>query len=203
MPALKNPRHEAFSQHLACFPDDSNESCCQAYVAAGFSKTGARQNAARLLKIDSIRMRIDELRPKNTQAVKEAAFELFRDRKIMERAVRVRMLQEYLDKIERVSAARAEDPEHKDVPGYETGLVAVTFKQLGKDGPVVKEAQFDASLTRELRAHLDQISLELGQRVEKKETRVINDLGDLTPEELDAVIAREQAKLEETAVRPN
>ncbi|MFO1325435.1 MAG: hypothetical protein U1F15_15420 [Burkholderiales bacterium] len=56
MGALRHSRHEQFCQHLAL-----GESQERAYLAAGYSVRGARQNAAKLARQAAIRDRLAEL----------------------------------------------------------------------------------------------------------------------------------------------
>jgi hypothetical protein len=75
---LKNAKHEHFAQLVS-----SGESAARAYVMAGYAKSGARQNSARLMTNDDIRARIDSLRSAKEQqhaasvkqVVKEAAID--------------------------------------------------------------------------------------------------------------------------------
>lgn len=56
MPALAKPQHEAFAQFVV-----AGLTPAKAYEAAGFSKKGARQGAARLLTNATVRARVREL----------------------------------------------------------------------------------------------------------------------------------------------
>ena len=60
MPALKNTRHEHFAQGLA---KGLNQT--QAYIAAGYSKTGAEVSASRLLRKANVDARVTELRERS------------------------------------------------------------------------------------------------------------------------------------------
>lgn len=57
MPELKNARHELFAQGLAL-----GKSQTQAYIDAGFSETGAKENASRLITKDNVAHRANELK---------------------------------------------------------------------------------------------------------------------------------------------
>jgi hypothetical protein len=56
MPVLENWRHELFARSIA-----RGDSATQAYVGAGYSDKGASGNANKLLKVDAVAARIDEL----------------------------------------------------------------------------------------------------------------------------------------------
>jgi hypothetical protein len=56
MPILRNARHEKFAREFA-----KNDNAAQAYILAGFKPKGAAQNASRLIKLDNVRRRIEEL----------------------------------------------------------------------------------------------------------------------------------------------
>jgi phage terminase small subunit len=56
MPVLSNHRHEQFAQSLA-----GGLTATEAYVAAGYEKSGARQNVSRLLRRPDIMARVQEL----------------------------------------------------------------------------------------------------------------------------------------------
>jgi hypothetical protein len=56
MAVLTNSKHEHFAQEVA-----KGVSATKAYVSAGYSKAGAKQNASRLITIDEVSARIKEL----------------------------------------------------------------------------------------------------------------------------------------------
>jgi hypothetical protein len=61
--------------------------------------------------------------------------------------------------------ARASDPDHQDVPGNKTGLVAVSYVNINKT--VYKEARFDSGLAKALLDVEKQAAIEKGEWVEK------------------------------------
>jgi hypothetical protein len=56
MPVLENWRYELFARSIA-----RGDTPTQAYIGAGYSEKGASGNAAKLLKVDMIASRVDEL----------------------------------------------------------------------------------------------------------------------------------------------
>ena len=85
---------------------------------------------------------------------------------------RVTALEDRWHRMRQIIIERSQDPELASVPGGKTGLVVMTFKQLGsgKDASVVREYRVDTELLRELRAHEQQAAEELGQWTTRKET---------------------------------
>jgi len=63
MPLVKNPRHEQFAQLVA----SGNLSHAEAFREAGYSETGAKENASRLMTNDNVSARIEELRARNAE----------------------------------------------------------------------------------------------------------------------------------------
>ena len=63
MRALANPRHEQFAQLVA----SGNLSHAEAFRQAGYSETGAKENASRLMTNDNVSVRIVELRDRNAE----------------------------------------------------------------------------------------------------------------------------------------
>jgi hypothetical protein len=152
MAALSNTRHELFAEGVARGLNATN-----AYVAAGYGKKGARQNATRLMTRDGkIRARIEELRTTITAGV--IALE------ISNRNARVQALQDAFDRLRRIIEARANDETMAAVPGGSTGLLVCDCKGKTADVPVYR---VDIALLAELRAILRQAAEELGQWVEK------------------------------------
>jgi len=96
---------------------------------------------------------------------------------------------------------------HQDVPGGKTGYVVTRERQLGKDGPIVKEHQVDVALMREMREIDKQIAMELGQWVEKSDQmHRATSLSDLPDEVLERMIAegrRQQAEKDAKDKKPN
>lgn len=85
---------------------------------------------------------------------------------------RVTALEDRWHRMRQVITERSQDPEMQSVPGGSTGLVVMTFKQLGsgKDASVVREYRVDTALLAEIRAHEQQAAEELGQWTTRKET---------------------------------
>jgi len=88
---------------------------------------------------------------------------------VQTRSGRVLELIDRRRRLRRVIAERAVFAEHQDVPGGTTGFVVTRRRQLGKNGPIVKEHKVDVALLRELREISKQIAIELGQWVEKRD----------------------------------
>jgi hypothetical protein len=108
------------------------------------------------------------------------------------RARRVRALQERHEKMLAVIEARA--LEHAGVPGGSTGLLVRTVR--GIAGVAVDFYEVDTALLRELREHEKQAAQELGQWVERKETR------DVTDDELDGEIRKLLGAVERNGQAP-
>jgi phage terminase small subunit len=186
MSALKNRRHEEFCRRVV-----AGEPAAQAYIAAGFSRAGARQGASRLLTTVNIATRIAELKPAADKQRQEV-LEQHIVGTIKERAARIQGYNDRRQALYDVIAARARDLEHQDVPGAKTGLVAITFKMAGKEK--FKEAAIDVALLRELRELEKQAAIELGQWVEKSDgTLNVQDLRDMPEELVDRIIAQGEA----------
>jgi phage terminase small subunit len=64
MPALPNPRHEAFAQHFV-----SGLRATKAYVAAGYKPKGAKQSASRLRRKPAVHARLMELITAMSEAI--------------------------------------------------------------------------------------------------------------------------------------
>jgi hypothetical protein len=158
MPILDNPRHEQFAQRVA-----AGVNATLAYIAAGYSRNGAAQSGARLMRDARIRARVDEI--KRHIAVKLTNYS------IREVDARVRALQDRWDGMLRIIAARAADPDIRKAPGGETGLLVRTLKQLGRgeESQIVEEFALDTGLLKELREHERQAAQELGQWAERTE----------------------------------
>jgi cell pole-organizing protein PopZ len=158
MPLLENPRHEQFAQRVA-----AGATAVAAYVAAGYSESGAAQSAARLLKNAQVRARVQEIHA--------AISERLTDCSIRQVDARVRALQDRWDKMNRIIAARSADPDIRKAPGGETGLLVRTLKQLGRGetAEIVEEFELDTGLLKELREHEKQAAQELGQWTDRTE----------------------------------
>jgi len=152
VPVLTNPKHEKFCLNL-----NKGMKPTQAYVKAGYSKTGADQSASRLLRNPLICSRVAELR----EIISSQVVKL----EIADRNHRVRALQDRWDKLQQVIAERASDPATAAGPGGKTGLLCRTLKSVGsgKDAQLIDEWTVDTGLLREIRAHEQQAAQELGQ----------------------------------------
>jgi hypothetical protein len=95
MPVIDNIKHEQFALLVA-----KGVSATKAYVSAGYSPKGAQQSAARLLQNAAICARIKELQTAVAERVVSA--------EIRRRNWRVQVLQQRLDGMLALSAARAE-----------------------------------------------------------------------------------------------
>lgn len=84
---------------------------------------------------------------------------------------RVEHLNDRHERMCRLMAARAADPELAKLPGGDTGLIVRDLKGIGKgeDFQVVETYSFDSALFREFREHEKQIAQELGQWTSKTE----------------------------------
>ena len=95
MAVLTNSKHEHFALEVT-----KGVSATKAYVSAGYSKAGAKQNASRLITNDGVCARIKELQTAVAERVVSA--------EIRRRNWRVQILQQRLDGMLALSAARAE-----------------------------------------------------------------------------------------------
>ena len=155
---LKNPRHEAFCQEYSQHGNGG-----KAYRAAGYrasTDASAHTCAHKLLRKGEIRARADDL----MREISERGVKLL----ISERDQRVRCLQDFHDKLVTVVKERAEAVEMAGAPGGKTGLLCRRLKMIGsgKDAEIVEEFEVDTATLKEIRAHMDQAAIELGQRVE-------------------------------------
>jgi hypothetical protein len=152
MNVLSNIRHEHFAQGLA-----RGLSATKAYIAAGYAKKGARQNASRLMAADAIRPRVKELQTAiaaNTMVLE-----------ISNRNARVQVLQDLFDRLRNLIAARAKDETMADVPGGTTGLL---LRNQGKNADVPVH-RADVAVVATLCALMRQAAQELGQWDTKSE----------------------------------
>src|SRR5450759_4126696 len=95
MAVLTNSKHEHFALEVT-----KGVSATKAYVSAGYSKAGAKQNASRLITNDGVCARIKELQTAVAERVVSA--------EIRRRNWRVQVLQQRVDGMLALSAARAE-----------------------------------------------------------------------------------------------
>jgi hypothetical protein len=131
MPVLSKSKHELFAQFVV-----KGLSATAAYTSAGYSKVGAAQNSSRLIAKDDVRLRIDELK----RAISEGVIKL----EIRERSARVQILQNNLDRMRQIIAARAF--EFSGHPGAATGLLAKDYRGKNSEKEIWK---FDAALGRQ------------------------------------------------------
>lgn len=95
-----------------------------------------------------------------------------RRRGIADQFRRVKAQNDRWNRLQRVIEARADDPDMKDVPGGDTGLIVKTVKVRSTgEGEVEKtiKAEVDVGLLKELREHEKLAAQELGQWVERQE----------------------------------
>lgn len=161
---LKNTRRELFARLVA-----GGKSATQAYIEAGFSKTGAEQSACRLLKIPEVDKRVREVQSEIGSKLEKATI-----RDINER---IREYERRWDRMRTVIEERAVAPEMQQIAGGRTGLLVRTEKGIGsgEKAVIVEEFAVDTGLLREIRELELQVSKELGQFVEKHEHGTIID----------------------------
>jgi Terminase small subunit len=159
MPALKNIRHERFAQNVI-----SGLSLAAAYVAAGYKKTGASANAARLIRNGTVSSRVDEL--KNEIAAK------MREERISSLQQRIDGYNQRRQKLVAIIGERA--MAGWNAPGASTGLLTREIKSIGagNNSKEVEEFRVDTGLLRELRELEKQAAIELGQWTEKRDVKM-------------------------------
>lgn len=194
MSILKNKKHEAFCRAISL-----EQSPTDAYMGAYGGKTkqsSARANGTRLMLNAAVKARIAELKVDRDREIAGLVPKIIQ-RDVQDRAFRICLLQTYLAKIEEVFAARASDPQHFDVPGYKTGIVAVTLKEIGigEKRTTIKEGAINVGALKELRAHGEQISKECGDWVERH-TEEYQDPATWSDSKLDQKIAAKKAEAE-------
>lgn len=93
------------------------------------------------------------------------------DHSIACKEIRISALSNLHDRINRVIEERAESKEMSKVPGGKSGLLVKTIKGIGSGDNFteVEEYTFDAALSREKRAVLDDVAAEMGGRINKLE----------------------------------
>ena len=159
MAVLSNPRHEQFAQEYA-----KTGNATASYISVGYSASGAKVSASRLLTNANVRARIKEL----SETIAEATIK----RTAGERSARVAVLDDTFARLLRVIEARSQDKSMASVPGGKTGLLVRTVKSVGH-GPrstIVEEYSVDVATLRELRETAKQAAIELGQWLEQQET---------------------------------
>jgi phage terminase small subunit len=145
MPVLAQPKHEQFAQSVA-----KGISATAAYISAGYSKAGAAASASRLMTNANVSARIKEL--KTAAAANVVKVE------IRKRSARVQVLQNIVDRLYRLTEARA--LKYADHPGGATGMLVKEHR--GKNGQQ-EIWKFDAALVAQINATLKQVAIEVGQ----------------------------------------
>lgn len=112
-------------------------------------------------------------------AIREAFAERILKQGLAKKENRIAELSAVVSKVKQVIQERAEEaaqPESKlhNVPGAETGLIVMTFKGLSKE----QVAEVDTGTMKELRAALDQISVEVGDKLNKSEVKINDAVGE-------------------------
>lgn len=156
-----------------------------AQKSTAFVWTKARERAASLLAADRLSdeeiaadLRISRTnlaqwkrRPEFQARVQEhvAAYRrLLIARGVANRQYRIDALNDLVDRLRDVIAARAADPRMADVPGGPTGLLTRTLKSIGfgDNNQTVVEVAVDTGTLKELREYLKQGAQEVGQWTE-------------------------------------
>lgn len=151
-----NERQVAF---IAAYLGDARFNATKAALAAGYSQKTAGAIGFALLKNIEIRAAIDEWRNEaSTEAITSIRY-------------RVNRLAELESGYFEVIEARREAYRNTNVIGGATGLV-VLQKKLAANGDTVDEYVADVALTKEIRATYEDVAKELGQRVERSETKI-------------------------------
>src|SRR5260370_41266902 len=107
MPILSHTKHEQFAQSVA-----KGISATAAYISAGYSKAGAAASASRLMTNGNVVARIKELKTATAASLVKVD--------IRKRPARVEVLQDILNRMYRLTEARA--LEYSDHPGGATGM---------------------------------------------------------------------------------
>ncbi len=157
---LSNPQHEAFAQHVV-----SGLSLTEAAIKAGYKESAANNMGSRTAKLPTVRMRIEELRNFHSKQALAAAG-------IRNPQARVSALEDRWTRMRQIIDERAQAPEMESVPGGKTGLLVMTYKQIGsgQNAQMVREYELDRALLTELREHEKQTAEELGQWTTRRET---------------------------------
>jgi hypothetical protein len=101
-------------------------------------------------------------------------------RGIARKDYRINCLANVHSKLLTVIEERGADPSMADIPGGKTGLLVKTYKVSGET--VMTEYAVDTGTIKEIRGIQEQVAKELGQLVEKRETKI--SLKDMTDEQL-------------------
>jgi hypothetical protein len=168
MPELPNSRQEAFVRFVA-----AGLSATSAYRKAGYnvkSDDVAGAAAARLLTDVRVRNRLDELKPavdeQRAEALELAVAGILTE-DVRSKVGRVTALENRRRGLLQVIAERAKAPDAQNVPGGTTGYVVTGLKAVGTT--TIKTNHVDLGLLKELREIEDQIAVELGHRMDRKQ----------------------------------
>ena len=151
MPILSHTKHEQFAQSVA-----KGISATAAYISAGYSKAGAAASASRLMTNANVLARIKELKTATAASVVKV--------EIRKRSARVQVLQNIVDRLYRLTEARA--LEYADHPGGATGMLLKEHR--GKNGQQ-EIWKFDVAVVSQINATLKQAAIEEGQWSEKRQ----------------------------------
>ena len=151
MPILSHTKHEQFAQSVA-----KGISATGAYISAGYSKAGAAASASRLMTNANVLARIKELKTATAASVVKV--------EIRKRSARVQVLQNIVDRLYRLTEARA--LEYADHPGGATGMLVKEHRGKNDQQEIWK---FDAALVTQINATLKQAAIEEGQWSEKRQ----------------------------------
>ena len=183
--ALENQKWESFARFVA-----TGMTIAKSYVSAGYSSKNdntANASGQKLLRNRTIRSRVTELRADH-HAMVQARVAAKVEADVQTRAGRVAKLIDDLDATDRIIAERAKlYGRDAEVPGGSTGHVVIDYRVVGAKTPFeakLKVHSVDVALMRERRAILDQVAVELGQRVLKTESVKRKSIEEMTMEEL-------------------
>jgi hypothetical protein len=148
-------------------------------------------NASRLITHDKVSARIEELKRTISDGVIQLA--------IRERSARVQILQDNLDRLRNVIAARAF--EYAGHLGGATGMLVRDYRGKNAEREIYR---FDAALVGQINDTLKQAAIEEGQWTEKRETAGtnINVLMDLINEGRTRVADEQEAREAAEAQKP-
>jgi hypothetical protein len=82
---------------------------------------------------------------------------------------RLKALNDRVNRIERIMEERAADPAMQNIPGGKTGLIKRTLKSIGSgaSATIIEEFEFDATLSKEYLAVLEQSEEEMSGKFEE------------------------------------
>ena len=170
---LDNPQWESFAQAIA-----RGETTSQAAVSAGYSTHTAGTQGRRLKSDERIATRIlaikTEIVAQLQRSVAPPVLQAtqFVRQQVQERAYRLSIVQDVVDRLRSLMDARAAAfVESGEVcPGGETGLLARSIKMIGSGANAVQvtEYRLDGAVLSELRESLKQAAIESGDWEEKQ-----------------------------------